>query len=172
MGMPDLDFTAGMSPDNAEGYIAAQKGEAALAAYWDAVRLALLGASANPERMRARRASLLPAVDAASLTIELVADVARGMLDGLAESADGCIDDDLSFTRSWGFDLASLAGVPVSLWHGTEDTTVPIAHGRWLAAHVPGVHAHLLEGEGHISIAQRHIDALLDELTAGRSSPA
>jgi len=160
----DFDFIAGMSPDNAESFVVAREGEAALRAYYDAVRPTLLGACASPERMRAKKAGLLPPVDAACLTSLLAADVARGMLDGLAENADGWIDDDLSFIRPWGFDLASLAGVPVSLWHGSADTTIPIAHGQWLSRHIPGVRAHLLEGEGHLSIAQRHLDELLDEL--------
>jgi pimeloyl-ACP methyl ester carboxylesterase len=163
---PDLDFASGMTPDAVECYAASLQGEEAVRAYCDAGRTGLLAACANPEMMRARRASFLPAVDAASLTSELAADVARGMLDGLARGADGWIDDELALARPWGYALESLAGVPVSLWHGTEDTTIPIAHGRWLAAHIPGVRAHLLDGEGHLSVAQRHLDEILDELVS------
>jgi pimeloyl-ACP methyl ester carboxylesterase len=48
----------------------------------------------------------------------------------------------------WGCDLTTI-GVPVRLWHGVRDRAVPVAHGRWLAANVPGIIAHLPESEDH-----------------------
>jgi pimeloyl-ACP methyl ester carboxylesterase len=53
---------------------------------------------------------------------------------------------------------------PVVIWHGTDDTLVPIAHGRWLAEHVNGARAHLVDGEGHISIGVNHFERMVDEL--------
>ena len=53
--------------------------------------------------------------------------------------------------------------VPVRIWHGREDRTVPVTHGEWLAAHVPGARAHLLEDEGHLSLVAR-LDRVLDDL--------
>jgi hypothetical protein len=52
------------------------------------------------------------------------------------------------------------------LWQGTEDLAVPIAHGKWLAERIPGVVAHLEEGEGHLSIAVGAIERMLRELVA------
>ena len=43
--------------------------------------------------------------------------------------------------------------VPAAVWQGSLDMMVPFSHGRWLAGHVPGCAARLLEGEGHISLA-------------------
>jgi len=37
---------------------------------------------------------------------------------------------------------------------------VPFAHGEWLAAHVPGVDAHLSDDDGHLSIEQNRIGDL------------
>ena len=41
---------------------------------------------------------------------------------------------------------------------------VPFAHGQWLAGHLPGVTAHLVEGEGHLSISVGSLPRMLDEL--------
>jgi pimeloyl-ACP methyl ester carboxylesterase len=54
--------------------------------------------------------------------------------------------------------------VPVFLWQGSADLMVPFDHGRWLARHVPGVTAHLEDGEGHLSIGVGALDRMLDEL--------
>jgi hypothetical protein len=43
---------------------------------------------------------------------------------------------------------------------------VPYAHGRWLAAQVPGAESRLLDGEGHLTILLGAYGRLLDELLA------
>lgn len=163
-GMPDLDYTAGMSADNVEELGAAVEGESEVRPLLEGARKGMLAACANPAALRAGMSRQLPAVDAACLTETLAEDVARGMLDALATGADGWIDDDLAGVRPWGFDLEALAGVPVAIWHGEEDRAIPVSHGRWLAAHIPGARAHLLAGEGHLSIGHAHIDEVLDEM--------
>jgi pimeloyl-ACP methyl ester carboxylesterase len=65
--------------------------------------------------------------------------------------------------KPWGFDVGQVA-VPTTLWHGTEDRLVPVTHGRWLAARIPGVVAHFEEGEGHASVAVKNLDRMLQEL--------
>ena len=52
---------------------------------------------------------------------------------------------------AWGCDLATVR-VPVRLWHGVRDRAVPVAHGRWLAAHVPGLVAQFPEPEDHTNV--------------------
>jgi pimeloyl-ACP methyl ester carboxylesterase len=45
----------------------------------------------------------------------------------------------------------------VLLMHGRQDTGVPFSHGRWLAAHIPGVEARLFDHEGHGTLRENHI---------------
>jgi pimeloyl-ACP methyl ester carboxylesterase len=82
---------------------------------------------------------------------------------------EGWLDDDLMFTGHWGFRLDSIK-VPVALWQGDADLMVPFAHGQWLAAHLPQAQAHLLDGEGHLSIKVEGPEGILADLLrlAGR----
>jgi pimeloyl-ACP methyl ester carboxylesterase len=85
--------------------------------------------------------------------------------EGMAQSADGWVDDDLSCVRPWGFELSEIK-VPVVLYQGSLDMMVPYAHGLWLDKHIPAefCKAHLLEGEGHISIVLGRMEAMMEEL--------
>jgi pimeloyl-ACP methyl ester carboxylesterase len=60
----------------------------------------------------------------------------------------------LDFSEGWPakYRHPTAIQVPVRLWHGAHDRAVPIAHGRWLAAHVPGIVAHLIETEDHTNV--------------------
>lgn len=51
-------------------------------------------------------------------------------------------------TRPWGFRLQEIA-LPIHLWHGEEDTTIPVAMGRYLARTVPACNPHFCSGSGH-----------------------
>ena len=83
----------------------------------------------------------------------------RGMMranfgEAMRVSADGWIDDTLSFVRPWGFDPAAIA-VPVRLWHGTEDVHSPVAHTEWLSARIAQANTVIQSGAGHFaSIAE------------------
>lgn len=158
-----LDFLAGMAQPNIDEFRLAVEGEAALrpACVADAAHISDTDAAG----VIAGLGSLLPDVDRAVLTDEFGADVAAGFHEGFRNGVDGWIDDDLAFVRPWGFDLAAVSA-PSFLWQGSADLMVPFAHGQWLAAHLPGVRSHLLDGEGHLSVSVGALDAMLDELVA------
>lgn len=69
------------------------------------------------------------------------------------------VDDDLAYVAPWGFDPADVH-VPVLLLHGDEDRVVPVAHARWLAAHLPDAELRVVPGTGHISVLTAADDAL------------
>jgi pimeloyl-ACP methyl ester carboxylesterase len=54
----------------------------------------------------------------------------------------------------------------VTVWQGTADLMVPFAHGEWLAAAVPGSHARLIPGDGHLSIVVGRAAEIVDDLLA------
>jgi len=42
--------------------------------------------------------------------------------------------------------------VPTLVMHGTEDRSVPVERGRYIAARIPGASLYLFEGKGHLPI--------------------
>ncbi len=99
----------------------------------------------------------MPPVDKAALTGPRAEFVHASSAYGLSHGVDGWLDDDLAFTRPWGFDVAGI-GVPVLLMQGEQDLMVPFAHGTWLASQIPTVEPVLSPEDGHISLAERFAD--------------
>ena len=75
----------------------------------------------------------------------------------LANSAEGWREDEQAVGGDWGFDVASIRA-PVRLRHGRADKAVPVEHGEWLAAHVPGVDAHFGGDDDHQAVHFRYLD--------------
>ena len=68
--------------------------------------------------------------------------------------------------------LSDLAGLPTLVVHGTEDPLFPPAHGRALAAAIPGARLIELEGMGHELPPRHHWDVLVDALAGHTRPPA
>lgn len=77
-----------------------------------------------------------------------------------ADGPDGLIDDDLAFTRPWGFDLAGVSA-SVLLVQGARDRVIPPAHAGLLKAALPDAVLDLHPSDGHVSVL-RHLAAALD----------
>ena len=161
-----LDWMAGMGEENVVEFSTALRGEAELRPYLLREAEPLRGITAD--QIVASLDTLLPDVDRAVLTGEFGDDMAAGFREAVRVSVDGWLDDDLAFTRPWGFDLEEIT-VPTMIWQGSADLMVPFAHGRWLAAQLPGAAAHLEEGEGHLSVGLGALDRMLDELVSAGS---
>jgi pimeloyl-ACP methyl ester carboxylesterase len=164
-----LDFMAGMGQGNIEEFGLARQGEQELRAALKDEAAALRDADA--EMLREALDSVLSTVDRTFVAGENGDDLAAGFHEGLRQSNDGWIDDDLAFVRPWGFDLGEIR-VPAFIWQGDEDLMVPFDHGQWLAGHVPGATSHLDRGQGHLSIAFGETAAILDELIAHAGPPS
>jgi pimeloyl-ACP methyl ester carboxylesterase len=106
---------------------------------------------------------LVTAPDKAALTGVFADYLAEATRAAVAEGIAGWRDDDLAFVTGWGFALDDVR-VPVTVWQGDQDAMVPGGHGQWLASHLPGARARLLDGEGHLSLVASHIGAICDEL--------
>jgi pimeloyl-ACP methyl ester carboxylesterase len=100
--------------------------------------------------------SLLTPTDAAALTGDLAEYLALCVHDGLAPGAEGWWEDGCALAFAWGFELSQIT-VPVLVVHGREDMFVPFGHGQWLAAHVPGAEAWLLDHDGHLTLTENRI---------------
>jgi pimeloyl-ACP methyl ester carboxylesterase len=161
-GAEGIDFLEGMGEENHVEFGAALDGPDALRRWMDE-HAADTGAAASVEDLLRAFGDLVSDVDRESLTGGLGEHLIRSEHIALANGYWGWFDDDLAFTRDWGFDPAAMT-VPVSVWQGRQDRFVPFSHGEWLAAHVPGARAHLYDEHGHLSLALASFGAILDDL--------
>jgi pimeloyl-ACP methyl ester carboxylesterase len=159
-----LDFLDGMGPENHEEFGAAREGRHALEPYLRAEAEQLTTVTA--EQVADALGGLVSPVDKAFLTGEYAARSLASFQRACLRGIEGWAEDDLAFTRPWGFELADIT-VPVSVWQGAQDRMVPFAHGKWLAAHVPGASVHLDDDQGHLSLWGR-IGEILDDLLERR----
>ncbi|HEY2694519.1 MAG TPA: alpha/beta hydrolase [Pseudonocardiaceae bacterium] len=159
-------FFDGMDPENIKEFGWALDGAARLAPELRREADGML------TRMAADPATVLgdfdiPEADRAILARPDIAVVLReGMTEAVRRSVDGWVDDDLAFTKPWGFDVESVS-VPTSVWWGTKDVLVPAGHGEWLARHVPGAILRIDDSGGHQMDPETRISLLYNWLLHG-----
>lgn len=146
---PGLDWMAGMGEGNQQEFALALEGEHALRPALEAERAGLVAASAD--ELRTAMAPHLSPTDARALTGDLAAYFNENIQHALSPGVDGWVDDDLAFTRPWGFELAEIDR-PVFVLQGGDDLMVPPTHGRWLAEHVPGCESRIDDEHGHLTL--------------------
>lgn len=156
-----LDWMAGMGPGNVADFAAALEGPAAYGAFKETYFLPMTTASVDD--VAAGLAMLLTESDDVTQSGGLAAWLTEMTHRAGAQGVIGARDDGLALVAPWGFDVTSIA-VPVAIWAGGHDATVPFAHGKWLAAKVPTAVAHLLEDAGHITLINDLEDVLRELL--------
>jgi pimeloyl-ACP methyl ester carboxylesterase len=163
-----LDWLAGMGQENIDEFSAALAGPEALTRFLEPAAREM--ASLTGADVAKGLGDLVSEADQAAVTGEFADYLAAAFRAAVAGGVAGWRDDDLAFSADWGFTMAEVsAGAPAAVWQGDQDMMVPWSHGRWLAAHIPGARAHLLPGEGHLTLVHA-FGAIVDDLLdmAGR----
>ena len=146
-GAPGLDFLDGMNDGNIAEFNAALAGEHVLRGLLERERTTTLGRLADGNSNFLGDDYEMSEADQAQMAKHLTR-IAHHMTDCLRPGVDGWIDDDIAFTRPWGFEVESIR-VPVYLAYGRADNLVPAAHGDWLAEHIPNAEVHVSDA-GHL----------------------
>ena len=151
-GVEGFDFFAGMGESNVEGYkLNISDPEAARRDLREGREEIL---ASTPERLAEDIESLLSPADAEVLTGELARWLTETNKVAVAPGDQGWWDDGVAHLTDWGFDLRDIR-VPVKIWHGCQDRFVPVQHGQWLAATVPGAEADISDRDGHLTMIGR-----------------
>ena len=163
---PNLDWLAGMGKENVEEFTTALTGPDELRSYLEHETSTF--ANVTGDQIISALGDVVDDVDKVALRGQFGAFLAESSREAVRNGFWGWFDDDIAFTRDWGFDLSKIK-VHVTVWQGTKDRMVPLTHGRWLAERVPGACAHMLAEHGHLSLALRTFGKVLDDLIeAGR----
>jgi pimeloyl-ACP methyl ester carboxylesterase len=162
-GAEGLDWHAGMGEENIQEFDLVLAGEEALRPATERDRDQMLSLSA--EDMRQMFETLLGDADRAALTGPLAAWLHEDSAHGLAPGADGWIDDDLAFVAPWGFEVTDISR-PTLIVHGADDRFVPVSHGEWLAARIPGVETWIDDENGHLTLLQNRVGEVHEWLLA------
>lgn len=93
----------------------------------------------------------------------LRAELPELFLESTRSGPGGIVEDFAVLAGPSGFDLSRVS-VPVQLWHGEEDRTVPCSHARWIAARVLSAELTIWPGVGHLHDSERwaEVFAVLD----------
>jgi pimeloyl-ACP methyl ester carboxylesterase len=152
-GLSRAEWLDGMDPESAAELAWAESGEATLTVEME-----------RAQRLMERRIGDDPAAligDEANdgdveflLRPEVVEAFRRIVPEQARHGVGGSVDDILAFVRDWGFDLRSIR-VPVLLTFGDQDSTCPVAHGRFLAEVIPSAVVIETRGGGHFAADPR-----------------
>jgi pimeloyl-ACP methyl ester carboxylesterase len=163
----DVDFLAGQADLNVKEFGAALEGREALEAFLQPYADEL---AREPDRVVEQISSELPEVDREILARpEYRAIMVESFVEATRQGVRGWADDDLAFTKPWGFELEDVTA-DVRLWQGELDVLAPRAHGEYVASRLPNARFELLEGGGHL--LDEEWSVVLDWLRSGSPSGA
>lgn len=143
------DATVGVTPSDRAAEI--------LAGVWPAgsrVMMSVMGLSARWFPRIAWRSWESELADSDKVALERlpVTDRLEPFVEAQRPGAAGTVDDYRILSGPWGF-LPEEVSVPVVMWHGGEDPTVPLHHAQDLAARIPRSELFVVPGVGHLLVA-------------------
>ena len=159
-GNDDLDFLAGMGPENHEEFGAALAGESTIEEWM--IKNSPAFKNVTGADLISSFGGLIGDADKRALTPTVAEEDATALRRALSVSYYGWLDDDLAFVQAFGFDLERITK-PVLVWQGDDDFMVPKEHSNWLAKHIPTAKLNFVPGHGHISLIQNYRDEILDQ---------
>jgi pimeloyl-ACP methyl ester carboxylesterase len=159
-GQQDIDFLAGMGPENHEEFGAAILGDDAINAWMERNAAGLRNVT-GPQ-LRDAFGGLVGEVDRAVINGRFADDLAATMRHSLSQGYDGWVDDDLAFVKPWDVPFEQIT-CPVQIWQGDQDLMVPSAHSNWLDRKIATGHLNFVAGHGHLSLIEEYRDAILDQ---------
>jgi pimeloyl-ACP methyl ester carboxylesterase len=160
VGVPDLDWFAGMDAENIKEFGWAVAGEATLHEKLTEEAGAMMKRVAEDPSKALGDEWQLAAADRSVLRNPIVMQVMREAVpETFANGVWGWVDDDLAFLAPWGFELTEIT-VPVEVDYGVQDVLVPAAHGAWLASNVPGAVVVVNHDQGHSDTPEHTLELL------------
>lgn len=118
----------------------------------------------QPDAWMARLRAALPPPDQAALAEPRVRQSFLALHhEAWRQGGRGLAWDAGLVSRPWGFEPEEIS-LPIYLWHGDADQTVPLSMGLHLAARLRNSRMQVAPGEGHFSLAVRHLDKILPAL--------
>jgi pimeloyl-ACP methyl ester carboxylesterase len=120
----------------------------------------------QPDKLMSQVFAGLPSVDQDVLNEPRTRQSFLNLLhEAFRQGSRGLAWDATLIARPWGFSLGEIK-LPINLWHGDADRNASLAMGGYLAEQLPNSYLHILKGEGHFSVAIRHISTILQQLVA------
>ena len=118
----------------------------------------------QPDKLMAQVFAGLPPIDQETLNDPRTRQSFLNLLhEAFRQGGRGLAWDATLIARPWGFALSEIK-LPIDLWHGDADRNAPLAMGGQMAAELPNSYLHILPGEGHFSVAVRHMTTILQSL--------
>lgn len=118
----------------------------------------------RPEQWMARMTAELPDADQAVLAEPRIRQSFLVLLhEAWRQGGRGLAWDAALVSRPWGFGPEEIT-LPIYLWYGDVDRTVPLSMGLQLAASLRNSRLQVVANEGHFSLAVRHLETILQTL--------
>jgi pimeloyl-ACP methyl ester carboxylesterase len=131
------------------------------------VAIALRLGRRNPEAGLDRFSRMLPPCDLeVTRRPEIRAQLVKEAASFTPHVARTSIQDMAAGIRDWGFGLVDIE-VPVHIWHGDLDRTIPLVQGQAIAGQTPNATLHECPGEGHWLVVD-HMEEILRTVTESR----